>query len=123
MSFTVITGARKQVPRHATVSSQKVAIHLAGDSNDGRSETYVDSVLRAEVDHYTLGPAHYAQVLVSNLTSGTHTIEVRARFSGDWQIRKSTHDYEKAGAFTAVFTVPVPAGKEVTVEYTARLKQ
>ncbi len=54
---------------------------------------------------------------------GQVTIEVRARFAGDWQIKKSTHDYEKVGAFTAVFTVPVPAGKEVTVEYTARVKQ
>ncbi len=51
------------------------------------------------------------------------TIEVRARFSGDWDIRKSTHKYEKEGAFAALFSVTVAPNKESTIEYTVRVKQ
>lgn len=41
---------------------------------------------------------------------------------GDWEIMSSSHKYEKTGAFTAEFNIPVPKDKEVTVTYKARMR-
>ncbi|MCK4578213.1 MAG: DUF4139 domain-containing protein [Candidatus Marinimicrobia bacterium] len=54
---------------------------------------------------------------------GSARIKVYARFNGDWDIQKSNQDFVKEDAFTALFTVDVPAGKEVKITYTARVEQ
>ncbi|MFB0517613.1 MAG: DUF4139 domain-containing protein [Candidatus Neomarinimicrobiota bacterium] len=48
-------------------------------------------------------------------------IEVLAHFPGEWQIREKSHDYVKEDAFTAKFTVKVPAGEEVVLIYKIRV--
>jgi hypothetical protein len=58
-----------------TVPGTMVSIHLHGDSNDGVCDVMVDGVLRAQLDMYTAGVDN-ALVIVDNLPSATHTIEV-----------------------------------------------
>ncbi|UCH61957.1 MAG: DUF4139 domain-containing protein [Fidelibacterota bacterium] len=50
----------------------------------------------------------------------TVTISVLAHFPGEWQIRDSSHDYVQEYAFTARFSVEVPAGQEVILSYSVR---
>jgi len=45
------------------------------------------------------------------------TIQVVENLSGDWEIRESTYPYEKRDARTAVFHLPVPARKSITLAY------
>jgi len=49
------------------------------------------------------------------------TIGVLAHFPGEWQIRDSSHDYVREDAFTARFSIEVPAGKEVVLSYRVRV--
>ncbi|GAG52710.1 unnamed protein product [marine sediment metagenome] len=49
------------------------------------------------------------------------TIGVLAHFPGEWQIRDSSHDYVREDAFTARFSIEVPAGKEVILSYGVRI--
>ena len=51
------------------------------------------------------------------------TIQVYARFGGQWEIRSSSHDYVTEDAFTARFPVEVPAGEEVTLKYQVAVTQ
>lgn len=41
---------------------------------------------------------------------------------GDWEILRKSHDYNKKDAYTAEFTVDVPADSETKVTYTVRLR-
>jgi hypothetical protein len=50
------------------------------------------------------------------------TITYVAHLSGEWEILRSTHDYEKIDATTAEFTVTVPADDEVQIEYTSDMR-
>ncbi len=49
------------------------------------------------------------------------TIGVLTHFTGEWQIRDSSHDYVREDAFTARFSIEVPAGKEVILNYRVRV--
>jgi len=52
---------------------------------------------------------------------GAVTIDVRAHFPGEWQMRAKSHDFVKYDAFTAQFSIKVPVGKEVILRYTVRV--
>ena len=42
--------------------------------------------------------------------------------AGDGEVTQSTHRYERKEANLIVFTIPVPAGQEVELRYTARVR-
>jgi hypothetical protein len=50
------------------------------------------------------------------------TITVEESLSGDWEITQSSLPWTRVDAGTARFEVAVPAGGEVTLRYTARLR-
>ncbi|MBA7564923.1 hypothetical protein ES708_06592 [subsurface metagenome] len=49
-------------------------------------------------------------------------ITVSERFYGDWEILKKSHDFIKKDAYTAEFSILVPADAEVIAAYTIRYK-
>lgn len=60
-----------------TVASPLVAVHLQGDSNDGKAEIYVDGVLKIRIDMYDAGPStNNVFVLITQLSDSTHVITV-----------------------------------------------
>ena len=50
------------------------------------------------------------------------SIVVEERVGGDIEVTQKTHDFVRKDANTLEFTVPVPAGKEVAVRYTVRVR-
>jgi len=50
------------------------------------------------------------------------TIVVQENVGGDTEITQRSHEFTRKDANTVEFTVPVPAGKEVVVSYTARVR-
>ena len=62
------------------------------------------------------------RVLLRNHKAEPVTITYVAHLSGEWEILRSTHDYEKIDATTAEFTVTVPADDEVQIEYTSDMR-
>lgn len=93
-----------------TVPTEIVALHLAGDINDGLSEIRVDGVLKATVDHFTNSPpADYAQVIVTGLALGVHTIEIRG--TGTSTTGGAGNDVALLGA-AACSPVAIPTASE-----------
>lgn len=50
------------------------------------------------------------------------TIEVEEYLAGDGEVTQSTHKYERKESNQITFTVPVAAGQEVVLRYTARVR-
>lgn len=63
------------------------------------------------------------EVEVRNRKETAATVDVVERvFWGDWEIRETTHEYERLDARTAQFTVDLGPDETQTVRYTARLR-
>lgn len=62
------------------------------------------------------------RVLLRNHKAEPVTITYVAHLTGEWEILRSTHDYQKVDASTAEFTVTVPADDEVQIEYTSDIR-
>ncbi|MBU4266713.1 MAG: DUF4139 domain-containing protein, partial [Candidatus Altiarchaeota archaeon] len=45
-------------------------------------------------------------------------VTVKERLYCDWELTKTTHDYEKKDAWNVEFKVPVPANGEAALEFT-----
>ena len=65
-----------------TVPGTTVSVHLHGDSNDGPADIRVDGVLVASLNMFTAGTDNVI-VIVENLASTVHTIEVDNAGLGD----------------------------------------
>ena len=50
------------------------------------------------------------------------TIVVQESVGGDTEITQKTHEFTRKDANTIEFTIPVKAGQEVVLEYTARVR-
>ena len=50
------------------------------------------------------------------------TIVVEEGLAGDWEMTQKTHEYTRKDANTAEFKIPVAAGKETVLGYTARVR-
>jgi hypothetical protein len=62
------------------------------------------------------------EISLRNRKKAAVTVRVDDPASGDVTVLKSTHDSTRPDANTLRFEVPVPAGKEVLVRYTARVR-
>ena len=65
---------------------------------------------------------HDVEVKLRNRKDESVTIRVEENVHGDHEILKRSHPFEVKDANTIRFEVQVPAGKEVTVTYTARVR-
>ena len=62
------------------------------------------------------------EVKLRNRKKGDVVILVDESVAGDTEITQKTHDFTRKDAGTIEFSVPVPAGKEAVVRYTARVR-
>ena len=62
------------------------------------------------------------EIKLRNRKSGDVTILVDESVGGDTEVIEKTHDFVRKDAGTIEFAVPVPAGREVVVRYTARTR-
>ena len=62
------------------------------------------------------------EVTLRNHKEEDVTIAVLQHIWGDWEIRKSSHDWEKEDAWTAVWYVNVSKDGDVTITYTIRIR-
>jgi hypothetical protein len=77
-----------------------------------------------QTDYKVVGNAResgYA-VTIRNHGATPATVRVEAPFGGQWQILESSLPYEKDGAFSVHFDVPVPAKGEKTLTYRVRIQ-
>ena len=62
------------------------------------------------------------EITLRNHKSEPVTIEVNEPIGGDWTMEQSSFKYEKTSAFSARFTVPVPANGEAVLTYRVRVR-
>jgi hypothetical protein len=62
------------------------------------------------------------EIKLRNRKKSDVTIQVEESVPGDWEILQKTHEFERKDANTLLFQVPVKAGQEVIVKYTARVR-
>lgn len=62
------------------------------------------------------------EISLRNRKTEPVTVTVIERLWGDWDIIRKSHDFKKKDAWTAEFTVDIPADSETKVVYTARMK-
>ncbi|MCG3115045.1 MAG: DUF4139 domain-containing protein [Candidatus Manganitrophus sp. SA1] len=62
------------------------------------------------------------EVSLRNHKETSATISVVEPIPGDWEILKTTHDYQKVEAHTVQFDVPVGKDKEVKLQYRVRVR-
>jgi hypothetical protein len=63
------------------------------------------------------------EITLRNHKENDVTIDVVEPMTSDWTILQASHDHDKRDAFTAVFTVDVPADGETVVTYRVRVRQ
>jgi hypothetical protein len=62
------------------------------------------------------------EITLRNHKSEPVTVEVNEPIGGDWTMEQSSFKYEKTSAFSARFTVPVPANGEAVLTYRVRVR-
>jgi hypothetical protein len=62
------------------------------------------------------------EIKLRNRKKAAVSIVIEERVSGDIEVIQKSHDFVRKDANTLEFTVPVPAGKEVAVRYTVRIR-
>lgn len=62
------------------------------------------------------------EVVIRNHKEESVTVDVVEPMSSDWEIRSQSHEHVKKDARTAIFSLPVPAGGEVTLTYRVRIR-
>jgi len=62
------------------------------------------------------------RIKLRNRKKAAVTIVAQESVGGDTEILQKTHEFTRKDANTIEFSVPVPAGKEVVIEYTARVR-
>lgn len=62
------------------------------------------------------------EVVIRNHKEEAVTVDVVEPMSSDWEIRSQSHEHVKKDARTAIFSLPVPAGGEVTLTYRVRIR-
>ncbi|MDD4332045.1 MAG: DUF4139 domain-containing protein, partial [Methanosarcinaceae archaeon] len=62
------------------------------------------------------------EIKLKNHKKEAQSITVIEHFYGDWEITKTSEEYEKTDAFTAKWKVKVPANGEKTISYTLERK-
>jgi hypothetical protein len=62
------------------------------------------------------------EIKLRNRKKTEATIVVEEPVGGDFEVIRKTHDFVKKDANTLQFTIPVPAGQEVRLEYTVRVR-
>jgi hypothetical protein len=62
------------------------------------------------------------RVELSNGGDSDVTVQVIERTTGDWRIVESSHDWQKLSAGAVLFSVDVPAGGEVGLEYRIQVR-
>lgn len=80
---------------------------------------------RRQTDYQVLGSSLHAssfEIVLRNHKDSDIVVEVIEPIGGDWQITQESHKHTKRDAFTAVFAVPVSAGGEAKLSYTARVR-
>jgi hypothetical protein len=100
-----------------TPKNEKIRIYV-GDAFDivgERKETDYNKISNRVVE------ISY-EVTLRNHKEEDVTIAVLQHIWGDWEIRKTSHDWEKEDAWTAVWYVDVPKDGDVTITYTIRIR-
>jgi hypothetical protein len=80
---------------------------------------------RTQTDHRIIAEnVHQAafRIVLRNHKDEAITVKVSEPMTGDWQILESSIPFEKEDAFTAVFSVPVPADGEATLTYRVQVR-
>jgi hypothetical protein len=80
---------------------------------------------RTQTDHRVIGQNVFQsafEVVIRNHKDEAITVKVSEPMTGDWQILESSIPFEKEDAFTAVFSVPVPADGEAKVTYRVQVR-
>lgn len=62
------------------------------------------------------------EIFLKNHKKEDVEIIVVERMYGDWEIRRRSHAFVKKNAWTAEFRIPIPAGGEATLTYTAMIQ-
>jgi hypothetical protein len=62
------------------------------------------------------------EIKLRNRKKGDVTIVVEESLAGDWEMTQKTHEYTRKDANTVEFKIPVAAGKETVLGYTARVR-
>ena len=62
------------------------------------------------------------EISIRNRKTEPITIHIIERLSGDWEIRRSSHQYQKIDAMTVEFIVTIDKNHEVNVTYTAHYR-
>jgi hypothetical protein len=80
---------------------------------------------RKQTDFQSLGQHVYEaafDVTLRNHKTEPVTVEVNEPIGGEWTILKSNYKYQKTSAFSARFSVPVPANGESVLSYRVRVR-
>lgn len=62
------------------------------------------------------------EISIRNRKTEPITIHIIERLSGDWEIKSSSHQYQKIDAMTVEFIVTIEKNHEVNVTYTAHYR-
>ena len=100
-----------------TPKNEKIELKL-GDAFDIVSERKQTFWKRIGSTTYDTG----WEIKIRNHKDEDIVVDVIEPFGCDWKISKSSQEYEKKDAFTAVFKVPVKKNSEAVLTYDARLK-
>ncbi len=80
---------------------------------------------RTQIDFQKLGPSVVEcefDIVIRNHKKNDITVDIVEPMIGDWQIVKSTMDYEKKDAFSVIFHLPVKAEGSGKVSYRVRIR-
>ena len=100
-----------------TPKNEKVRVYL-GNAFDIKAE-------RAQKDQKKLSKRSREEsyeVKIRNHKEEDVSVTVVEKFWGDWEIKKSTHDFVKKDAYSAEFILPVKKDGETVLEYTVFMK-
>lgn len=99
-----------------TPKDEQVSLHI-GNAFDIVEE-------RKQTDYSQLGSRTSEmsyEITLRNHKPDAVTVEVNEPFGGDWTIASSNYPYTKTSAFSARFTIPVPANGESVLKYRVRV--
>lgn len=80
---------------------------------------------RTQTDFTQLGSNMFEssyEIVVRNHKESDISVDIVEPMQGDWEIVNPSHEFKKKDAYTAVFTVGVPADGETKVTYTVRVR-
>jgi hypothetical protein len=107
----------------STAIAEEVALTLGRDFDVGAKRRQTDYDLHNQGRDKPRVHTSSHEITFTNAKDKPVEIEARERFSGEWEILDASAEFERLDAEAVVWTLTVPAGEEVVLDYTVRVIQ